>query len=118
LFAKTGKLQSISEQNLIDCTVTCETNYLIFLKQNSNRSVPCAAGGGGCSGGWITDGYDYVKNNSGIDTTAAYPYVGVTGSSCAYKATGSAGTVSGFAYTKTGDEVALMNAVATRGPVS
>lgn len=44
----------LSPQNLVDC-----------VKEND-----------GCGGGYMTNAFRYVQQNGGIDSEAAYPYVG------------------------------------------
>lgn len=51
---KTGKLLSLSPQNLVDCVA------------NNN----------GCGGGYMTNAFEYVRQNRGIDSEDAYPYIG------------------------------------------
>ncbi|XP_052085050.1 procathepsin L-like [Mytilus californianus] len=96
-FRKTGKLVSLSEQNLVDCTF----KY----------------GNGGCNGGFVFKAYQYIKNNNGIDTESSYPYEGRNGS-CRFQKSDVGATVTGFTIIKKGDEQALQSAVATVGPIS
>lgn len=60
----TGKLVNLSPQNLVDC-----------VTEND-----------GCGGGYMTNAFNYVKNNKGIDSEEAYPYVGEVciSSACKY----------------------------------
>ena len=58
-FRKTGKLVSLSEQNLVDC-----------VKDLKNRTENCESGGN------LQDAFNYIKMNHGIDTEESYPYEG------------------------------------------
>ena len=53
-FRKTGRLPSLSEQNLVDCT-----------KSYGNQ---------GCHGGWMDNAFKYIRDNKGIDSEQGYPY--------------------------------------------
>nr|XP_050027252.1 procathepsin L-like isoform X1 [Dermacentor andersoni] len=96
-FKKTGKLVSLSEQNLVDCS----RDY----------------GNNGCSGGSMENAFDYIKANGGIDTEKSYPYHGLD-EPCKFKKADVGATVTGMVRVKEGSEEDLRNAVATVGPVS
>jgi len=101
LFKKTGKLTSLSEQNIVDC----DTND------------------GGCDGGDAMTVFQYVNANGGIDTENSYPYSDNTGTNgvagtCAFNPANVGGTNVGCVYLPPNDETAMKNAVATIGPIS
>ncbi|KAG7336002.1 hypothetical protein KOW79_000695 [Hemibagrus wyckioides] len=95
LMKTTGKLINLSPQNLVDC-----------VTEND-----------GCGGGYMTNAFSYVKNNRGIDSEEAYPYVGED-QQCAYNKSGKAAECRGFKEVKKGSEYALASAIAKVGPVS
>ncbi|KAJ0183053.1 hypothetical protein K1T71_001029 [Dendrolimus kikuchii] len=96
-FRKSGKLMSLSEQNLIDCSVEYENN--------------------GCRSGYMIYAFNYIKANGGINTEETYPYEGHD-ATCRYNASNSVNDVKGFVRIPEEDEQKLMQAVATVGPVS
>ncbi|XP_048848521.1 cathepsin K-like [Brienomyrus brachyistius] len=91
---KTGKLVSLSPQNLVDCV---------------NQS--------GCIGGFMTDAFKYISTNKGIDSEKAYPYV-AKDQACAYYASGKAAMCRWYKEVESGNERELRVAVGRVGPVS
>jgi len=92
----TGKLISLSEQQLVDCS----GSY----------------GNQGCNGGLMDNAFQYIQANGGLDTEASYPYTAQDGS-CSYQQSNCATTVTGYKDVNSGDENDLLNNV-VNGPVS
>ncbi|XP_064645050.1 cathepsin L-like [Lineus longissimus] len=96
-FKVKGKLVSLSEQNLVDCS-KAEGNF-------------------GCHGGLSSNAFDYVRMNAGIDTEDCYPYE-AKDDVCRFKSTCIGSLCVGYQDIPHGNETALQVAVATVGPIS
>ena len=94
-FIKTGKLVSLSEQNLVDCS-----------KMNN-----------GCFGGLQYLAMEYVIDNGGIDTEESYPYTPEQGK-CRYNPDNIGATITGYQAIEKGSEDDLYNAVGGIAPVT
>ncbi|MED6184659.1 hypothetical protein PIB30_049604 [Stylosanthes scabra] len=94
----TGKLVSLSVQELIDC-----------VRGNSE----------GCYGGFMEDAYTFVAKNGGITSESNYPYIGVekTCNPNEKETKHSVAKIKGFEKVPSNDEKALLKAVAKQ-PVS
>jgi len=94
---KTGKLVSLSEQNLMDCS-----------KSYGNQ---------GCNGGLMDDAFRYVEANKGLDTEASYPYTAKDGTSCKFTTANVGATITSHKDIARGNENALTTAIQTQ-PIS
>ncbi|XP_057370712.1 procathepsin L-like [Daphnia carinata] len=94
---KTGKLVTLSEENIVDCS----QKY----------------GNAGCNGGLALRAWNYVKD-IGINTEEAYPYQGEE-TLCEYSASNYGGNVTSWSYaTRSNDEEAMKAVVANYGPLA
>ncbi|KAK8647807.1 hypothetical protein V6N13_121534 [Hibiscus sabdariffa] len=94
---KTGKLISLSEQQLLDCS----TN----------------GGNEGCGGGWMTSAFKFIIQNRGISREESYPYKAEQRTCDMKKHMNKAATITGYETVPKNDEKALLKAVANQ-PVS
>lgn len=94
-FKKTGKLISLSESQIVDCS-----------RKNH-----------GCSGGLMNYAWDYLAQAGGDETEEAYPYVAVK-NSCHFQAQYVAAKVKGSLFVRPNNEDILKQVVGSFGPVS
>lgn len=94
-FRTTGKLVSLTEQNLVDCS-----------REN-----------GGCKGGNMGSAFEFIKEEGGINTEDSYPYEARDGP-CRYDKKNIGATVAAHKFIQKGNENDLMKAVASIGPIS
>ncbi|KAK4577766.1 hypothetical protein RGQ29_028044 [Quercus rubra] len=93
----TGKLISLSEQELVDCDTS-------GLDQ-------------GCEGGLMDNAFQFIQDNHGLTTEASYPYTGVDGTCNTNQEAKHTATINGHEDAPANNENALLNAVASQ-PVS
>ncbi|PSS16461.1 Senescence-specific cysteine protease [Actinidia chinensis var. chinensis] len=93
----TGKLISLSEQELVDCDVSGEDQ--------------------GCNGGLMDNAFDFIQQNNGLTTETNYPYDGTDGTCNRNKEANHAAKITGYEDVPTNSESALLKAVANQ-PVS
>ncbi|KAL7258461.1 hypothetical protein ACSBR1_004566 [Camellia fascicularis] len=93
----TGKLISLSEQELVDCDTTGQDQ--------------------GCNGGLMDDAFKFIKQNRGLTTETNYPYQGTDGTCNTNKAANHAAKITGYQDVPANSESALLKAVANQ-PVS
>ncbi|XP_059290838.1 senescence-specific cysteine protease SAG39-like [Lycium ferocissimum] len=93
---KTGKLISLSEQELVDCDTSLDM---------------------GCEGGLMDDAFKFIIKNHGLTTESNYPYKGTDSTCKTGKESNDAAKISGYEDVPANSESALLSAVANQ-PVS
>ncbi|XP_028761735.1 senescence-specific cysteine protease SAG39-like [Neltuma alba] len=93
----TGKLISLSEQELVDC---------------DTKGVDQ-----GCEGGLMDDAFKFIMQNHGLNSEVNYPYKGVDGACNAKGEANHVATIKGYEDVPANNEQALQKAVANQ-PVS
>ncbi|KAL9249551.1 Senescence-specific cysteine protease SAG39-like protein [Drosera capensis] len=94
---KTGKLISLSEQELVDCDMNGEDH--------------------GCHGGYVDNAFDYIISMGGITTETNYPYTGTDDKCNTKKASKIAAKIISYEDVPVNNEAAMKKAVAHQ-PVS
>jgi len=94
-FKKTGKLVSLSEQQLVDCSTK---NH-------------------GCGGGHVHIAFNYIRDHGGIAKESAYPYKGKQ-ESCHFHSNMAVATLTDWVHVRPRSESDLQAAVSQQGPVS
>ncbi|KAG1670521.1 hypothetical protein FOA52_015386 [Chlamydomonas sp. UWO 241] len=95
-FVATGEVLSLSEQHIVDCAWDHEVN--------------------GCFGGWGDGAMDLIIESGGAAAEDDYPYLGQNGF-CHGKTSEKVAMFSGYHDITPYDEKAIMEAVATHGPL-
>ena len=93
----TGKLISLSEQDLVDCDTSDEYQ--------------------GCEGGLMDSAFQFIQDNHGLTTEASYPYERVDGTCNTNQKEKHAATINGHEDVPSNNEQALLKAVSSQ-PVS
>lgn len=93
---KTGKLVSLSEQELVDCDTEFDE---------------------GCEGGLMDTAFDFIKSHGGLTTEANYPYKATDGKCNTKRAAVNSVSIHGHENVPANNEKALLAAVAHQ-PVS
>ncbi|XP_060171261.1 senescence-specific cysteine protease SAG39-like [Lycium barbarum] len=93
---KTGKLISLSEQELVDCDTSSDM---------------------GCEGGLMDDAFKFIIKNHGLTTESNYPYEGTDGTCKTGKESNHAAEITSYEDVPANSESSLLKAVANQ-PVS
>jgi C1A family cysteine protease len=96
-FLKNGTLESLSEQQLVDCAGS--------------------TGNQGCNGGLMDDAFDYIHANGGITSESNYPYTAQNGACDTRREHQVVATLRSHTDVPANSDDALMNAIAQQ-PVS
>eukprot|EP00268_Persea_americana_P003776 TRINITY_DN11154_c0_g1_i2.p1 TRINITY_DN11154_c0_g1~~TRINITY_DN11154_c0_g1_i2.p1 ORF type:complete len:365 (-),score=63.89 TRINITY_DN11154_c0_g1_i2:1020-2114(-) len=103
-FLSTGKLVSLSEQQLVDCDHECDP------------SEPGACDSG-CSGGLMTSAFEYALKSGGLEREEDYPYTGIDRGTCKFDKSKIAASVANFSVVSIDEDQIAANLV-KNGPLA
>ncbi|XP_068646124.1 cysteine protease RD19A-like [Aristolochia californica] len=103
-FLATGKLLSLSEQQLVDCDHQCDP------------SEPSACDAG-CNGGLMTTAFEYTLKAGGLMREEDYPYTGTDRGQCKFDKTKIAASVANFSVVSLDEDQIAANLV-KNGPLA
>ncbi|XP_077220343.1 putative cysteine protease RD19B [Tasmannia lanceolata] len=103
-FLSTGKLVSLSEQQLVDCDHECDPS----------EPGECDAG---CNGGLMTTAFEYALKSGGLEREEDYPYTGTDRGTCKFDKSKIAASVTNFSVVSVDEEQIAANLV-KNGPLA
>ncbi|XP_073013195.1 cysteine proteinase 1-like [Typha latifolia] len=103
-FLATGKLESLSEQQLVDCDHECDPSEPDACDQ-------------GCNGGLMTTAFQYLLKSGGLEREKDYPYTGTDRGSCKFDKSKIAASVKNFSVVSTDEDQIAANLV-KHGPLA
>lgn len=103
-YLSTGKLVSLSEQQMVDCDHMCDA------------SEPDACDSG-CNGGLMTTAFEYLVKSGGLETEKEYPYTGTDRGGCKFSKDKIAASVSNYSAVSVDEDQIAANLV-KHGPLA
>ncbi|XP_065011976.1 cysteine proteinase 1-like [Musa acuminata AAA Group] len=103
-FLATGKLESLSEQQLVDCDHMCDSDEPDACDQ-------------GCNGGLMTTAFQYLLKSGGLVREEDYPYTGSQRSTCKFDKSKIAASVQNFSVVSIDEDQIAANLV-KHGPLA
>ncbi|KAJ8475623.1 hypothetical protein OPV22_019350 [Ensete ventricosum] len=103
-FLATGKLESLSEQQLVDCDHECDASEPGSCDQ-------------GCNGGLMTTAFEYLLKSGGLEREEDYPYTGTDRAACKFDTSKIAASVGNFSVVSVVEDQIAANLV-KHGPLA
>ncbi|KAL8143818.1 hypothetical protein V2J09_016850 [Rumex salicifolius] len=103
-YLATGKLESLSEQQLVDCDHECDPE----------EEGACDSG---CNGGLMNSAFEYIYKNGGLMREEDYPYTGTDRGSCNFDKSKIVASVANFSVISLDEEQIAANLV-KNGPLA